>query len=492
MAQFSLIVKIRDPKPELLQAMVDSLLGQTWVDWQLLCLVDPTRPLDRELVADLTAGDERIQMELRPDAELAAWGCNALLPQLGTWIGFLGQYDQLDPAALAQINTAWLNQPAAQVVFTDEESHSHWGQVSLRSSKGIFDPIRLRSQEYLRNLTLIHTNLLQTLGGFDRLASDFPAHDLFLRAYEQQGIEAFCYVPQRLFWRYRDYWATRSTDPRKALHMVNYDLYAVRQHLERTGLPGTVHQVNGTCNIQYRFPNQPSVAALVLVDDDIEAGTVRLQQLQVWPVYAPCVVTVIDRGNSPETEATYRQLCSGLRYQYRRMSGSRPEVFNQAAATVDATLVLFLEGQPISPDWLRRLADHSKLPGVGAIGARLVTPVHLTQPGTVGYRYEGWDWNSRGQFNRLSVPHAMGVLSPRCLLLDLRRFFAMGGFDTSFPTLFGQDLCLRLNQAGLINLQVPESTVCTAADASIDEAEQVQLALRWAGWNDPYGLHQSF
>lgn len=483
MPTFSILAQIKSPTPKLLRRMVDSLVAQTNPDWELVLCVDRAHAKDRALVSSIVSTDPRIRVELRREPELLEWAVTALLPQLGDWVGTIGQHDRLDPTALAKI--AAVLSPALQVVYTDEDMRDTWERVSFRHTKGAVNPLRLRHQEYLRALALVRRNWLSQLGGYQRLASDRPSHDLYLRTYEELGAAAFLHLPERLYWRHRDYLHTEA-DIRFQPHMVGYDLHAIRAHLGRSGLLASVEQVHGTVEIEYAPQRPLSVTIIATVTDDVSAGRSMLASLSQDPAtYQPRALRVLYLGSNPTHARDFSLLAAGLGATFTEASGSHAAALNQEALAADSHLLLFLQGTPISTRWLHRMVDHIQLPGIGAVGARTSTPIRLTQPGITGWRYEGWDWNSRGRFNALAVPHLTAAVSPAALLVDRDRFVARR-FDPGYPTLFGQDLCLRLGAdiAWLPDAHVRVAELATSAD------EILLLKAAYSGWMDPYGLHQ--
>jgi hypothetical protein len=487
MPQFSLLVRVQDPNPVYLRKLVESFQQQTVADAELILVVD--NAADQGTTLDCLQG-AAARIELCPAGALLAWHCNTLLPTLGTWVGFVDQHDLLAPTALEAIQQGILTTPLARVIYTDEEMHSDFGTVSMRFNKGVINPMRLRSQEYLRSLAVMQVSFLVASGGFDRLASDCPTHDYYLRVLESQGPGAFLNIPERLYWRRRSYPPAPLAKPQQASYMVDYDLHAVQQHLVRSALPAKARQIHGTLEVSYQFDRQPSVGVIMTVGDDLLTGLAAIKSLNLAPVYRPRNVKIIYAGNDLAIAQEYMGRCSGLRFSFRHVVGSLVAALNQEGLTADVDYLLFVHGRPLNPYWMHKLVDYMQQPGIGAVGARLMSPNRLSQPGVSGYQYEGWHWNSRGRFNVLTVPHQISMLSPACLLLDCRQFHSSGGFAPNLPTLYGMDYCLHLDQAGLANILVPDSLI-EVEETPIDPAELVQLQQSWGGWKDRFNLHQS-
>ncbi|WP_199097215.1 glycosyltransferase [Dyella sp. ASV21] len=432
MQTVSILVRVQSPNPMLFERMLASVLAQTSHDWELVLVVSNHSPGDFAIAQRLAEGQPTVRVEVRPEGELLAWSCNALLDTLGDWVAFLGQHDQLIPGALEAMATAIANNPGARVIYSDQEALGTWGQISLQTAKGPPDPIRLKSEEYLQDLALIQKSLLITAGGFDRLASDCPTHDIYLRLLEAEGISGFAYTPARLYRRHRNRMTERSDDPRISPYLPRYDLDAVRRHFERLGIFARIKQLNGTLDIRI-------------------------------PVEVPPSLTFIDTA------------------------GKTPEALNQEASLADTQLILFLRGEPISKDWLKHLIGASLLPGVTAVGGMTITPTHLADPGAL---LDGSPWNIRGNFNQITVLHSVSMLSPTCLLVDTRKFLEVGGFDPEFPTLYGMDLTLRLSRGGHGCVRSPLVQIKVKPNAAPEPEELAKLRAAWGGWEDPYGLHQ--
>lgn len=478
MHTFSLLAKVQAPNAELLRRMVASVLGQSNNDWELVLV---TTLADQATATKLAMGHPNIRVVLRPDGELLAWSCNALLSTLGGWAGFIGQHDQLTPDALERMAETIAGAPQAQVVYSDEEALGTWGQVSLQFSKGAIDPVRLLSTDYLQDLSLIRTSWLGSEGGFDHQASDRPRHDLYLRLLASVGPEGFAHTPLRLYRRHRNRLLPATGDPRDRPYLPGYDLQGARRHFDRVGIPAKVAQLNGVLDIDFRFEQSPSVTVVLVLGDNLEEGKAQLMGVGLLPVYQPWQVRVLYQGVSPVARERYQALCQGLRYPFREYQGSLPETLNQEASTADTALCLFLQGLPLNAHWLRRLVDLTLLPGIKAAGPTLITPTR---------QVDGGPWDSRGQFNHLAVPHSVSVLSPACLLVDTRLFLQLGGFEQDYPTLYGMDFCLRMTRLNHGCARTPRVQVQVPVPAPCSPEEALQFRTAWAGWEDPYGLHQ--
>lgn len=133
---------------------------------------------------------------------------------------------------------------------------------------------------------------------------------------------------------------------------------------------------------------------------------------------------------------------------------------NLGASNVAGQYLLFLNNdtQVLTSDWLERLGSFASLPDVGAVGARLIYPhgtiqhsgVVLGIGGVAAHFERGLKPDEQGWLNGNIVPHECSAVTAACLMIERRKFDAVGGFDeTNLPVdLNDVDLCLRLAARG--------------------------------------------
>lgn len=467
MPRYSLVVKLQNPLPLLAQRMRDSVLAQSLADWELVLVVPSQAPTDIQAAHSLAGNHAVIRVIHQPENQSWAQACNAMLPILGDWVGFLGQHDQLIPAALETLHSATVGRPTVHVVYSDEECLDSWGQTSCQIHKGALDPIRLLSQEYLQNLALIRRTWLESVGGFDLLASDVPTHDLFLRLLEQSGTADFAYVPAVVYRKHRNRLQEPEKDHRLRPYLPRYDLDAVRRHFERTGIAARVQQWNGTLSLDFPLETLPAVTILVVLGDDVVFTKAQLASLGTYP---HATVQAVFHGKSQQAFLRSQEICAGLRIPLQRLDTNLPTALNQLMPAIDTPLVALVQGMPLGVFWLRRLVALLQLPSVAAAGPNVVTPVQ---------QVTGAAWDSRGAFNRQAVPHTVDTLSAQCILFNVRQLLELGGFADELPTLFVQDFSLRLQGIGQHCVATPRVHVQTSTDSLSEPGESSLFRSIW-------------
>lgn len=490
MPQFSLFVRVQTPDRSVFSELLASLTAQTLQDWELVLVFDPAAPQDLQLMNELMGTSGNLRCILRPVDEHLAKVCNELLPTLGTWIGFLDQHDKLVPDALGFLAQAAGFNPSAQVIYSNECRLNQFNRPSYITQKGEFDPVRLLAQEYLGALAVVRRSLL-TPEGFDPLCSDSPSHDLYLRTWLARGNSAFCHVPEVLCQHHRDYREPPSRDPRRQPHMTGYDLHAIRQHLVRAGLEGEVHQEHGIARVFLKPARAASVGVWLILGDDEAQGVERIHALNRTATYRPAQFRIVHRGVDARVYQTYTVLARALGWEIVQSSEPLPRLLNQELPITAYEWLLLLDGAAINRGWLENLMGYAGLPGTAALTARCTGDRRIAAPGALGYWYEGWDWNTRGRFNRLQVPHQIGALGSSCLLFSAAAAREIGGFREQFPSLWAMDFSIRLDQAGHSLIAVPGAHVHVIETQVTDPGELSSFRTEWAGWRDRFGLHHS-
>ena len=145
---------------------------------------------------------------------------------------------------------------------------------------------------------------------------------------------------------------------------------------------------------------------------------------------------------------------------------------NTAAAAVTEELLLFLNDdvEVSSPRWLSQMVGWSRLPGVGAVGARLLYPdqsvqhvgvVHGLHDAVVGHAFRHLPRGEPGYWNLDRVTRDCIAVTAACLLTPRKLFLELGGFDTErFPVAYNDvDYGYRLADAGFRSVCCAEAVL---------------------------------
>ena len=123
----------------------------------------------------------------------------------------------------------------------------------------------------------------------------------------------------------------------------------------------------------------------------------------------------------------------------------------------------------IDPHWLSELIRQATRPHIGAAGAMLLYNDRSIQHAGVvvglkqaaGHAHRFLRPGKPGYFRYPHVPHYVSAVTAACLVVERRKFDAVGGLDEQHLAIAFNDvdLCLKLQQAGWHNVYVPQAVM---------------------------------
>ncbi len=205
-------------------------------------------------------------------------------------------------------------------------------------------------------------------------------------------------------------------------------------------------------------------------------------------------VLVVDNGQDQAVTAAECQAAVGD-HPIRVLPMPGPFNFsrlcNEAAAVARGQVLAFLNDDTVAtqPDWLVRLSAWATRAECGAIGPKLVYPSGLVQHGGIvvglgGYAAHiesGAPGDHSGYDERLLVTHEVSAVTGACLVVEKKKFDAVGGFDADrFPVELGDvDLCLRLERKGWKTALVPEVSLVHHESATRGRTDHGEVRYSW-------------
>lgn len=338
---------------------------------------------------------------------------------------------------------------------------------------------------------LFRRDALVGLGGFNSGCGDAYELEYQLRLIEHRGLASVGHVSEPLL--VSDAFGLRDCANERAV---------IEAHLRARGY--THAQVNtrfpGRYEIDYGHAQQPSVSVLVVLEGRLEQFQRCLDSLLANTDYPYYEVLLLDPGNA---DGPTQQWLSGVeqlgseQLRVLRLAGgqSRAALCNEAAREALGEYVFWLDAAAaiVGKDWLAQLLNHAQRPEVGAVGGKLLSAdgkVHsagsvLGLCGPVGRAFEGLSHQEAGYQQRLQVDQNYTALSGECLILRRELFLQAGGFDEE-PLLspwVDADLCLKLHQAGYLNVWTPRVQILMGAQAITKASVEQEDAMyaRWLG-----------
>lgn len=247
---FSILVPVYRTPEKYFVEMIQSVLDQTYPNWELLLGdASPDESL-RKIVENV--GDTRVKYVKIADNKGISTNTNVILNLAqGSYIGLLDHDDTLTPDALYEVYSAIKKcenaGKIAKMLYTDEDKGDGEMQVFYdMNAKPAFDQDYLWSNNYICHFTVMEAGLMKELGfrpEFDG-AQDF---DIFLRASRKINEEIKkCYqVSQvvnisRVTYHWRCHMDSTAVNPQSKLYAYEAGKRAVEEDLKVRGIEAKV------------------------------------------------------------------------------------------------------------------------------------------------------------------------------------------------------------------------------------------------------------
>lgn len=414
----------------------------------------------------------------------------------------LSHNEAIHPRALAHLAKA-LVESNADVAYADGIVKQNDGTL-LPLCRPAWDIYRFLCEDFLGPI-LVRTALTERAQ---------TRTQLILAAHLRGGI---CHVPQFL-----------SESPPEPVQPHLEHTNSARAWMQDHAKGVDVLTVDGEPNrICWKLAHAPLVSVLIPTRDKATLLQACLESLHK-STYKHVEILLLDNDSQEmETRKLFRaaerqRLC---RYPVRIIPCPGPfnyaAINNRGAQEAKGELLCLLNNdtEVIQPDWLEEMLGIALNPlgteagdgntpcGIGAVGAKLLWPNHLTQHAGVvvgthqlaAHIGNQWPADDPGYMNLNSVTRQVSAVTAACLLTPRKLFLELGGFDAArFPVAFNDvDYCLRLRKAGKAIVWTPHAQLMHHESASRghDETlpqksrasmEMQNFRARWGEYTDPF------
>ncbi|WP_236658383.1 glycosyltransferase [Pseudomonas knackmussii] len=336
---------------------------------------------------------------------------------------------------------------------------------------------------------LFRREALRAAGGFDEAAGVAFELDFQLRLVEQEGLASFGHISEPML-----------LAGHPPLEDCADQRRVIERHLAARGYPRArvLSRFAGRYDIDYGHAELPSVSVLIVVEGDLGRLQRCVQTLLEQTSYPNYEVLLLVPGRPDPTTDAWLRGVDGLGQERLRVlryteGSNREAACNEAAQAANSDYLLWLGAAAgiLQRDWLQQLLNHGLRPEVGAVGAKLLAVDGKVRQGglllglgaPVGSAFDGAPLDSAGYMSRLLVDQNHAALSGDCLLVRKALFLEAGGFEVE-PKLArwaAIDLCLRLQQAGYLNVWTPRAQLLMDAPSQLAASVEEEDAMyqRW-------------
>lgn len=462
----SVLMPVYNPVPAWLEAAIESVLRQLYPNWQL-CIADDgsTDTGVRQVLDRYKSLDPRITVAFRErNGHISAASNTALELARGEWIALLDHDDLLADDALFWVADAINRVPDAGIVYSDEDKITEEGIRRDPYFKCDWNYELFLSQNMISHLGAYRRSVVVAAGGFREGFEGSQDYDLALRCVERMRASQIVHVPRVLY-----HWRVHAASTAKSGDTKPYALLAgeraLNEHLARRGMAAkAMLQPRGYYRVRFPIP-APAPMASIIIDACTDARVMRrcLESISTRTEYPNYEVLL--SATNPRQEACARATAASAGALRLRVVGDDSRLGSSAARNFAASQALgdylvFLDSgiEAISGDWLGEMLSQAAQPGVGAVGARLLSSkgtvdhagMILGVGGIAGYSHRGFPDDHAGYFGRAVLTQGLSAVSGACLAIRKSVYQSVGGLDEKqLPFMFSDvDLCMRLTEAG--------------------------------------------
>ncbi|HIX28609.1 MAG TPA: glycosyltransferase family 2 protein [Candidatus Blautia stercoravium] len=461
--KISIIVPAYKTPEAFLRQMMDSLLAQTYANWEL-CIANAS-PEDASMeyvLKQYAKKDSRILWKkLEENRGIAENTNEAFAMATGEFVGLLDHDDLLAPNALYEIAGALETESDIDVLYTDEdkvrgdEVLEHF-QPHLKPD---FNIDLLRSNNYICHFFVVRKALLEKTGGFRREYDGAQDYDFIFRCTQAAG--KIHHIPEILY-HWRTHQSSTADNPESKLYAFEAGKRAIEENLRQNGLIGEVSHTKdyGFYRVKYPVQGEPLVSIIIPNKDakeDLEKCICSILEKSSYTNYE--ILIVENNSTGEEIFSYYKKLSEDSRIRLLRWKRefNYSAINNYGAKKAKGDYLLFLNNdtEVISPDWIEEMLGFCQRPDTGIVGARLYFGNNTIQhAGTVigiggiaGHMFTDMPRERSGYMHKAAIIQDLSAVTAACMMVKRQVFDEVQGFEEQLSVAFNDvDFCLRVRE----------------------------------------------
>lgn len=513
---FSIILPLENAAVDALADTLDYVRSQTYAAWELCIASGGTDFKTTDHIRRLMPDDPRIRLagpqEKAGTARAVAEACRL---SSGDYVILMQPGDLLDPCALDEMEKTIRRGQPADIVYTD------WAEFANDKPDAVkyhplpdFSPDNLRSENYVGHMAVYSRGILERAGFIREGYEGAEAHELLLRASESAN--RIVHIRKPLYWSRSN---NENGGAESSSAAVESGRRAVSDHLDRIGCPGVVSPVQDLNAYRILYALKPAKVSIIIPNKDhireLRRCVLSILKKTTYGDYE--IIIAENNSTDPETFAYYELIAKDPRVRVFE-TGIRDfnysAVNNHAARQAKGEYLLLLNNdtEVINPGWIGEMLMFAQRRDAGAVGALLLyrnrTVQHCGLVVGYGGNIAGNAWYGKPFAENvgprvLRLPRNYSAVTAACLMVKKSDYFAVGGLDEAdFAVgLNDVDFCLKLLEAGLVNVWTPHARLYHFESASRGsdikgerkerfDAECKRLKEKWPRYfdeGDPFG-----
>ena len=474
---FSVVIPVYKTPERYLKEMLDSILDQTYGNWEV-CIADGSpRGQDVEKVLKKYAQkDSRIRYEILGGNRGISGNTNAALAMAkGEYVILADHDDTIPPQAFYEVAKAINKHPDCDVLYSDEDKLDMDGKALFDPHfKPDFNPDLLTSVNYICHLFVVKKELLDQVGGFRQEFDGAQDYDFIFRCTEQA--KEIVHIPQVLY-HWRCHQDSTASNPESKMYAFEAGSRAIMAHYERMGIPAERVEKGvdyGIYHTTFKIKGEPLISIIIPNKDHSKDLDVCVRSILEKSTYRNLEFIIVENNSTePETFAYYKKMeekhpsfhvvtwKEGFNY-------SAINNFGASFAKGEYLLLLNNDTELLEPDSIREMLGFCQREEVGIVGARLLYADDTIQHagvvigfgGIAGHTFIGLHKAENSYFHRAMCAQDYSAVTAACLMTKKSVFEAVGGLSTELAVAFNDiDYCMKVRTLGKLVVYAPYATL---------------------------------
>ena len=466
----SIVVPAYNTPDKYIKPLVESMLKQTYHNWQLCVSDASTNPERAASIKRLCDQDERIVYVQNEGLHISANTNEAIRLAQGKFVGLLDHDDTLSPHALYEVALTLKDNPNTKVIYSDEDKLSDDGKTrQLPFFKPSWSPDLLLGVNYITHFLVVKSTLLRKVGGLRSEYDGAQDYDLLLRLTEQT--DQIVHIPKILYhWRLADGSTAKVVGEKSYADTAGQK--ALKDAVKRRGISASVVEIpERPTNYRLRYSDPSALVSIIIpFKDKVEYLKKLIPSITQNSKGAKYEIILVSNNSTQKETHDYLASIQSSHKQVKVFEYNEP--FNYSAVNnfgrkqAKGEVLVFLNNDTeiLSEKWLQELSGVAVQEGVGAVGPMLLYPNNTIQHAGVtlgmntmaGHPFRHRKPGEPTEFGLPDWPRNYLAVTGACLAIEASKFDTIGGFDESI-IIAGSDvaLCLRLHEANYRNVYWP-------------------------------------
>jgi O-antigen biosynthesis protein len=469
--KISIVVPAFNTPRRYFEPLVDSLLQQTYPNWQL-CIADASADKEASKMIEKVCGqDERIiYKKLKKNYGIVGNTNEAIKLAKGDFLGFLDHDDTLSKQALNEVVGVINDHPDADLIYSDEDKLSDDGKRRLLPFfKPGWSPELLLGVNYITHFTVARKDLVNEIGGLRTGFDGAQDYDFLLRITEKT--DNIYHIPKILY-HWRQAHGSTAIVPGKKNYADTAGQRALSDAGKRRGLKARVLEITDrptNYRLQFQLPSKrPLVSIIIPFKDKVDLLRQCVRSIESKSTYDNYEIILISNNSKEEETTNYLARINNPRIKLfewnQPFNYSALNNFGRSKAKGKFLILLNNDTEVISENWLEELISVASQKEIGAVGPMLLyadgsiqhAGVILGMGGMAGHvfrRRNPFEWTD---FGLPSWPRNYLAVTGACLAIEAKKFDEAGGLDEKF-IMAGNDVALgiTLYEKGYRNVYWP-------------------------------------